>query len=109
MPVEGDCLSDAEALRNHEAQRIAERVRLVLVVAEERDGAQLVVVDHVYDLAQAALDMLQEAKSGLSSFAGTVREQRLRLVDDGIRCDEMPALSFGLREQLSGPIVERVL
>jgi hypothetical protein len=47
---------------------------LVLVVSEERDGAHFVIVDHVYDLAQAALDMLQNAKSSLSSFPGTVGE-----------------------------------
>lgn len=79
VPIEGDCLSDAKALCNHEAQSIAERVGLILVVTEESDGAYLVIVGHAYDLAQTALDMLQEAKSGLSSFTGAVRKQRVRL------------------------------
>lgn len=90
VAVEGHGFGDAEALHDHEAQCIAERVRLVLVVAEDGNGACLVIMGHVHDLAQSALEMHQETKSGLSSLPGTVREQRVRFVDDGIRCDEVP-------------------
>jgi len=72
-------------------------------------GARLVILGHVYDLAQPALDMLEEAKSGLSSLPSAVDEQRVRLVHNRIGCDEMPVLSFGLREELPGTGVEGVL
>jgi hypothetical protein len=51
------------------------------VVTENGDGACLVILRAMHDLAQAALDMLQEAKSGLSPLPGTVRQQGVRLVD----------------------------
>ena len=73
------------------------------------DGVRLVILGQVYDLAQPALDMLEEAKSALSSLPSAVDEQRVRLVHNGIRCDEMPALSFGLREEIPGTGVEGVL
>ena len=38
MAVERDSLGDVEALHNHEAECIAQRVHLVLMLAENRDG-----------------------------------------------------------------------
>ena len=73
MAVESDDFGDAKALHHREAQCVTERVGLVLVVTENGDGACLVILSPVHDLAQAALDMLQEAKSGLSPLPGTVR------------------------------------
>jgi hypothetical protein len=60
VAIEGDGFPDMQSFHHHEAERVAERVGLVLVGANQCAGALLIARTDPHDDAQPALDVVKE-------------------------------------------------
>jgi hypothetical protein len=98
--VEGRRSPDPQALHDDEADRVAQRVGLVLVSTDELDGPAVIFARHVDDPREAGVNLIEEPAGELSRGRSPVdsQQERMRLVNHGRRRQEIRVASAPVQE-----------
>ena len=108
VSIEGDGFPDPKSLHDDEAQGVAEGICLVLVGAEERDGALLVGPSNAFYAVRVAQDHVKKGHGSMPPAPGACEDEGVCLDHDRIRGDEAPALGAGLAEKSGAALMEPI-
>lgn len=109
VAIEGNCVLDAQPFHHHEAERVAERVGLVLVGSNESDGMLLISQTDALNSALRTLKPIKELNGATTCFAGPHEKQRIGLDHNRVGGNQLPGLGVGTFEEVGSAFVELVL
>jgi predicted ABC-type ATPase len=76
-----------------------------VVLASVEEAVQRVAMSHSLDLATSTLDRIEEREGIRPPAVGTVDYEGVGFDDHHVRCDELPVLGVGVREELHGALM----
>lgn len=110
VSIESDRLLQVQAFHHHEAQRVAQRVILVRLPPEQRDGAPFVARSNALDSEIRAPHAVKELNAMAPAIAQSCDEQGMSFDDDRVGRHQTPPLRIRFREQcastLMGPVFQ---